>query len=280
LEIGPIIDVNTGLEIASPGIYNPATRTITWFAGEVGPGQGGYSDVNICVRSDANDGTEIINYATIYFPSVPEETRTNGIVSVVSLNQPPVANAGQDRTVEQTSAGGADVTLNGSGSSDPDGDTLTYTWTWSGGSASGVKPVVTLPMGLTTITLTVSDGKLTDTDTVDITVVDTTGPTVSVVEPQADMAVQDGQMLSATASDLSGVDKVYFCVREANGGNGVPIGKEDIAATFNSAASKWECNFDATGLQDGYYVVLAKGVDSYGNEVGVQPCRSVFGTGR
>lgn len=181
-------------------------------------------------------------------------------------NEPPVANAGPDQTVERTSVAGAQVQLDGSDSNDPDGDSLTYEWTWAGGSASGVKPVITLPMGLTTVTLTVSDGKLTDTDTVDITVVDTTGPTVNVVEPKANLAVQDGQMLRATASDLSGVDKVYFCVREADGGNGIPIGKEDMPGTFNSSSDKWECNFDTTQLQDGYYVVLAKGVDTYGNE--------------
>ena len=88
LEIGPVIDVEDGSMIAGPGIYNPATRTITWFAGEVGPGKGGITAFDVDVRDDAEDGTEIINYATIYFPSVPEVTRTNGIVSIVTINQP------------------------------------------------------------------------------------------------------------------------------------------------------------------------------------------------
>jgi uncharacterized repeat protein (TIGR01451 family) len=85
LQIGPVIDVKTGAQIAPSGTYNPATRTITWFVGEVGPGEGGIAAFDINVRHDAEDGTEIINYATIYFPSVPEVTRTNGIVSIVSL---------------------------------------------------------------------------------------------------------------------------------------------------------------------------------------------------
>jgi uncharacterized repeat protein (TIGR01451 family) len=162
LEIGPIIDVNTGEEIAPPGNYNPATRTITWFAGEVGPGQGGYSDVNICVRSDANDGTEIINYATIYFPSVPEETRTNGIVSIVSLNQPPTANAGEDISVHCGPDGIATVQLDGSGSSDADNDPLSYRWNWAidgqSYNANGVNPTIQLPLGAYEITLIVNDG--------------------------------------------------------------------------------------------------------------------------
>ena len=101
LEIGPVIDVDTGLQIAPTGNYNPATRTITWFVGQVDPNQGGYADFAISVNPDATDDTDIINFATVYFPSVPEATRTNGIVSIVSLNQPPVVDAGPDETVNE-----------------------------------------------------------------------------------------------------------------------------------------------------------------------------------
>jgi hypothetical protein len=181
-------------------------------------------------------------------------------------NEPPIANAGSDQTVERTSIAGANVQLDGSDSNDPEDDPLSYEWTWTGGSASGINPAVTLPMGLTIITLTVSDGELSDTDTVHINVVDTTHPVVNVVEPLTDLAVQDGITLAATASDISGVDEVYFCIREPNDGNGVPIGQEDLAGTFNPATGKWQFAFDTTVLPDGYYVVLAKAVDSYGNE--------------
>jgi|GEM_PF-2809490 len=95
-------------------------------------------------------------------------------------NQPPVADAGPDQTLEQTSHAGAVVTLDGSGSYDPDGDSLTYDWTWDGGSTTGVSPAVTLPLGTTTVTLTVSDGTYTDSDTVDIKVQDTTPPDITL----------------------------------------------------------------------------------------------------
>lgn len=91
-------------------------------------------------------------------------------------NRPPIAVAGLDQTLEQTSHAGALVMLDGSGSSDPDDDILTYNWTWSGGSATSVNPIVTFPLGTTTVTLIVSDGTLSATDTVVITVVDTTPP--------------------------------------------------------------------------------------------------------
>lgn len=82
LEIGPVIN-SSGHQIARPGVFDPAVRTITWFVGEVGPGQGGHAEVCVRVNSSAPRATEMINYATVYFPSVPEITPTNGVVSEV-----------------------------------------------------------------------------------------------------------------------------------------------------------------------------------------------------
>jgi hypothetical protein len=98
---------------------------------------------------------------------------------LLCANEPPVAEAGPDQTVECAGPSCASVTLDGSGSSDPQGDDLTYTWTWTGGTASGVQPVVSLPLGATEITLTVNDGKGgTASDTVTITVQDTIPPAI------------------------------------------------------------------------------------------------------
>ncbi|OGS17533.1 MAG: hypothetical protein A2219_04150 [Elusimicrobia bacterium RIFOXYA2_FULL_50_26] len=66
--------------------YNPATRLLTVFIdneGEVGPKQGGKFEINVKVKGSATPGQEIVNYATVFFPSVPEETRTNSVVSVI-----------------------------------------------------------------------------------------------------------------------------------------------------------------------------------------------------
>ncbi|MGD1893259.1 MAG: PKD domain-containing protein, partial [Cyclobacteriaceae bacterium] len=87
-------------------------------------------------------------------------------------NQAPVANAGPDQLVTDGNGDGTElVTLDGSGSSDTDGTIDSYVWNWNGGSTSGENPQITLPVGQTVITLTVTDNQgETDTDEVEITV--------------------------------------------------------------------------------------------------------------
>jgi len=95
-------------------------------------------------------------------------------------NRPPVAAAGAGQTVECTGASSANATLDGSASSDLDGDALTYAWSWLGGSASGVSPSASFPIGTTTVTLNVNDQKgHIAVATTTVTVVDTTAPTVN-----------------------------------------------------------------------------------------------------
>jgi hypothetical protein len=103
-----------------------------------------------------------------------------GAVFLVTSNRPPVANAGPDVSVAADAQCVGTVTLDGSGSSDPDDDALTYAWTGPFGTATGVSPTVTLPLGTHTITLVVNDGHgTTATDTVVITVADQSSPVIS-----------------------------------------------------------------------------------------------------
>ncbi|MCE7733432.1 MAG: hypothetical protein GPJ54_01050 [Candidatus Heimdallarchaeota archaeon] len=98
-------------------------------------------------------------------------------------NLPPVADAGPDQFgIEQTSHAGAQVTLDGSGSYDPNDDPLTYNWTWGDNFVMGMIPTITLPLGLTTINLTVFDGIDYDWDLVDIEIVDTTIPEFEIID--------------------------------------------------------------------------------------------------
>lgn len=97
-------------------------------------------------------------------------------------NDPPVADAGPDQSIECSSPDGALATLDGSGSFDPDGEIVEYFWTNSLGTADGPTPTIALPIGTETTTLVVTDdeGAESEPDTVDISVQDTVPPEVEL----------------------------------------------------------------------------------------------------
>ena len=88
-------------------------------------------------------------------------------------NRPPVAAAGADLVLSDDGTGHQTATLDGSASHDPEGSVLTYRWTWSGGTATGAKPTVDLPIGEHEISLVVNDGTQDSNtaDTVKVSVV-------------------------------------------------------------------------------------------------------------
>ena len=103
------------------------------------------------------------------------------------VNDPPVADAGSNRAVNEGSA----VTLDGSGSSDPDDGIASYLWQQTAGTAvtlsnsTATKPTFTAPnfeFGANTLTfrLTVTDnGSQSSSDTVTITVADVNQPPIA-----------------------------------------------------------------------------------------------------
>lgn len=90
--------------------------------------------------------------------------QTNANVPLSQYPLPERANAGPDRC-----AATSPITLDGTGSVLAQG-IAEWQWTWDGGSAVGPEPLLTLPVGLTAITLTVSgpSGSASDTVTVQI----------------------------------------------------------------------------------------------------------------
>ncbi len=135
---------------------------------------------------------------------------TFGIVEGSTGNEPPVASAGDDQTIEiplwQNST---PVTLDASQSYDPDGDLAAYRWTCV--SASGGNPVdpedvefpqVRLSQGVYTFKLEVvdNDGAVSKPDTVTISVVSKEySPPVINVSP-TDYTVEEGEELKIEVS--------------------------------------------------------------------------------
>jgi len=183
-------------------------------------GDGVCDEVDNCrfrFNPDQSDGEgDGIGDACDNCPAVPNPDQAdsdfNGVGDACS-NGPPVANAGSDRSTECASPSGSSATLDGSASSDPDGDTLSYQWIGAfpegGGTVSGVRPTVTLPIGPNLIVMTVNDGHgHATTDSVVITVVDTTPPVVTATAAQAELWPPNHRMVDVevglSASDICG----------------------------------------------------------------------------
>lgn len=103
----------------------------------------------------------------------------------LKTNEPPVADAGADQEVDCSSSAGAAVMLDGTLSSDPDeDDVLTYLWSAPDGvvfdDPTSPTPTAMFPIGVTSVTLTVSDSAETASDTVEVTVIDDVPPSVRI----------------------------------------------------------------------------------------------------
>lgn len=158
-ELSEYLDAST-VQVGERGRYLPGTRTILWDIGELAPkgepGSEGEVHVTVRVRADAPAGAMIINTATVYFPSVPEETRTNAVVNRVA----PVAALPQTLRTRQNEA--VAVRLEGRG---PAGRTLTFRVAEGpqSGTLSGTAPELTYtPLagfnGVDEFSFVVSDG--------------------------------------------------------------------------------------------------------------------------
>lgn len=113
-------------------------------------------------------------------------------ITVKNVNNPPVADAGVDQTVQE----GSPVTLDGSGSYDLDNESITYSWIQTAGSqvslsgsdtaiASFTAPLVGSAGETLSFKLTVSDGIDSTIDTVSVFVENVNhAPTANAGEPQ------------------------------------------------------------------------------------------------
>ncbi|MDP8323314.1 MAG: Ig-like domain-containing protein, partial [Candidatus Stygibacter australis] len=111
------------------------------------------------------------------------------VIIVTSVNDLPIADAGEEYSGQADVTGFCEIMLNGSGSYDIDGEILSWQWTWEGRSAEGEEVSAEFPTGTTEITLTVSDNEAgIDTDITQIV--------ISSYENQAPVAIVDEYTLN------------------------------------------------------------------------------------
>src|ERR1019366_6689621 len=164
-------------------------------------------------------------------------------VTVSTINTPPVANAGANRTVSP----GAVVTLNGSGSSDADGDPLTYSWTMitrpAGSTAvllapTSVTPVFTVDVpGSYSIQLIVNDGKVDSAPSI-VTITTENTPPVANAGPNQIKAVGALVQLDGSGStDVDGDPLTYqwSLIGVPLGSTAVPSPASAVKPTFTAA---------------------------------------------
>jgi len=103
-------------------------------------------------------------------------------ISVVGINDLPVAEAGGPYNGIADNTNMAEITLNASGSYDPDGTIDEYIWSWGSNSATGIEVTELFPVGTTQVLLTVTDNDgAQDTDIALVGVADYTNQMPVVV---------------------------------------------------------------------------------------------------
>jgi len=167
----PVVSLNiTAANVATVSVFDDFDVFLD--SVEVGPNLGGTINVEFITRQLIGR-VEIVGQMGARFLTLDDVSLSTEIP-----NDPPIANAGDDQALECTNFL-TDTMLNGSDSTDADEDLLTYNWTGPFGAAMGVSPTVQLALGTFEITLTVDDGNGgVDGDSVNVTVQDTTAPTV------------------------------------------------------------------------------------------------------
>jgi hypothetical protein len=135
--------------------------------------------------------------------------------SLALVNHAPIANAGNNQTLTIPHDGNpvtntVPVTLDASVSYDPDGDPLTYTWSdGQGHAASGVNPTFNLPAGSHTFTLTVNDGHIAVTTTVNILVNPEPNQAPTANSQAVSLNQDTSAVLTLTGSDPDGDPIAY-----------------------------------------------------------------------
>ena len=249
---------------------------------------GGVLKYNVYTVLSYDGGNLALDFANIdTFTINPEGTGTDHnpndrgvgrtvVVDDINLDigtptEPPEANAGPDQTVEQASAAGTQVTLDGSAST---GEApLTFAW-HEGAALLGTGPAIapTLQLGAHTITLVVTDGNgQSDSDDCVVTVQDTMRPTLGLTILKPTLWPVNHQLLLAAA--VSGVTDmcdaqpaVAIEVTSNETISGPGTASPDWMVVQNGGVRQIWLRAERTGAGDGRtYTITATATDASGN---------------
>ncbi|MBC8212879.1 MAG: PKD domain-containing protein [Gammaproteobacteria bacterium] len=176
-------------------------------------------------------------------------------ISVAAPNQSPIA---AFTSTPDSGISPLRVNFDAAASFDLDGSIASYAWDFGDGkSASGVSSSNTfLNTGSYTVSLTVTDNDgATDSSQQSISVqaisVDTTPPTISFSAPIAAATLSGAQVLSANATDQSGIDRVDFLL--------------DGTLLASAVTSPFQINLNTAGYGDGAHTLTAVAYDAVAN---------------
>jgi len=209
-------------------------------------------NVNAPPRDPADDGD----------PPDPDQPDTED--PFVEVNEPPVADAGTNRSVAEANG----MELDGSASSDPEGDPLEYAWRQTEGplvelsDASAVAPGFVAPDvdddTRLVFELEVSDGRSSDRDSVEVLVlnlVDPEGVIFADAGPDQEVSAGTRVVLDGSASLGDGFSPLAYAWEQVEGPQVALSDPNDVSPSFS-----------APSLNGGALLVFSLTVSQHGQE--------------
>ncbi|WP_228851553.1 T9SS type A sorting domain-containing protein [Aegicerativicinus sediminis] len=192
------------------------------------------------------------------------------------INKAPIANAGQNQIVECTGQDFTEVILDGSSSTDENIENLEFIWTSEYGTVYGEKAIIDLPLGVHCILLTINDETgYSDTDTVLVTVEDTTAPELYVTLTPNTIWPPNHKMIEilaiVNATDLCGsvVSTELFSIESSDAVDELGSGNTEpdiMRADFGTEDLSFDLRAEMSGKNGGRtYSVTYKAIDDFGN---------------